>query len=249
MKNLFVVLFLVLVCVVSLFAQKPQTFTLDEIMQSVKSTGTAVGVDKQSVPPPPTAPVAIKEQKAPANNTATKELPQTFSMQELMQSIKSTETLSAIPQGVTNEAIETVSVNRSTVPMDKTTLAKKIKLAITQLGSTATSTEQSMAKNNLIRFGKQAVPQLSETLLNDKRTWTRVQIARILGNIGDKSAIPALETVSSSKFEVLNKAAIGSIGAIGGTDALASLEKIKAANTDSTISQTIEDAITKAKAK
>jgi len=173
--------------------------------------------------------------------------PQTFTLQELMQSVKSTATVSGAD--LQNMPSETFAVNESTGPMDKVSLSKKVKLAINQLGSTVASNEQTMAKNRLIKIGKPAVPQLSDALINDKRTWTRCQIAQVLGRVGDESAIPALEKTTATKFEVLNKASITALGAIGGTKSVASLEKIKATNKDTALSQAIEEAITKAKEK
>lgn len=173
--------------------------------------------------------------------------PQTFTLQEIMQSIKSTSTITAPP---TQEIpTENISVEKSTEPLSEATISKKVKLAINQLGSTSASNEQTMAKNNLIRIGKPAVAQLSNALINDKRTWTRCQIARVLGKIGDNSAIAALEQASSTKFDALNRASIESLGEIGGSKSVAALEKIKASNTDTTLSKTIEDSIIKAKLK
>ena len=172
--------------------------------------------------------------------------PQTFTLQELMQSVKSTATISMPTQDIAKEVLD---VDKSTGPMDAASISKKVKLAINQLGSTVSSNDQSMAKNRLIKIGKPAVAPLSDALINDKRTWTRCQIARVLGKIGDQSAIPALEATTSTKFEVLNKASIEALGSIGGLKSVASLEKIKAANNNNSLSQAIEDAITKAKEK
>jgi len=173
--------------------------------------------------------------------------PQTFTLQELMQSVKSTSTITSIP--TQDISTETIVVEKSTSPMDAATISKKVKLAINQLGSTIAANDQTMAKNSLIKIGKPAVASLSDALINDKRTWTRSQIARVLGKIGDQSAIPALEQTTATKYEVLNRASIEALGAIGGKKSVASLEKIKTANNDTSLSKAIEDAITKAKEK
>lgn len=106
-------------------------------------------------------------------------------------------------------------------------VAQNVKKAVFNLGSTVPADKQAVARRDLIKLGVQAVPFLAFYLQNDKRTYARVQIARILGKIKDLSALPYLEETAHSKYFALNKASVMAIGDIGGPDASACLNRIR----------------------
>jgi HEAT repeat protein len=118
-------------------------------------------------------------------------------------------------------------------------IASQVKANVNRLNSTQPITIQSFGKARLIKLGAQAVPYLEDYLANDKRTYVRVQIARILGKIGDVSAIPSLEEAAKSEFNSLNKTAITALGDIGGENALQSLERLNSTTRDQECLQAI----------
>jgi hypothetical protein len=128
---------------------------------------------------------------------------------------------------------------------DKGDIAQQVKVNVNRLNSTSQMTEQSFGRNRLLALGAKAVPYLTQYLKDDKRTYVRVQIARILGKIGDETAIPSLEESAQSQYNALNKNAITAIGDIGGENGLGSLNRLKAITTDPECVEAINASIEK----
>lgn len=126
-------------------------------------------------------------------------------------------------------------------------ISQKVKSLVNKLGSTSTSTDQSFAKNQLIKLDKQAVPYLNDSIKNDKRTFTRIQIADVLGKIKDESSVPALAHSAKSPYPVLNKAAVKNLGEIGGPKAASALEQLKGVTKDKDVMKEIQNALAKIK--
>ncbi len=88
------------------------------------------------------------------------------------------------------------------------------------------------AVKNLIKIrSRKVVPVLSRVILDDKAKWltrgTRISMARALGDLGDKRAIPALvELARKERSDAGQIAAIYAIGRIGGEEALEALRSL-----------------------
>lgn len=129
-----------------------------------------------------------------------------------------------------------------------TDLSKDIKNYVNKLNSTSPVSDQTFAKNQLIKLGQEAVPYLKEYLKNDKRTYVKVQIALIFGKMKDESLIPILEeTAKSSRYPALSKSAVIAIGDISGEKALRSLGNLKITTTDPMLIKAIDESIERVK--
>lgn len=126
---------------------------------------------------------------------------------------------------------------------------EKAKALINKLGSTSPITDQTFAKNQLIKMDKQAVPFLNDAVQNDKRTYTRIQVANILGKMKNESSVPALAGAAKSQYPQLNMAAVKSLGEIGGPKAQAALEQLQGATKDKDVAKEIQNALAKIKGK
>jgi len=126
-------------------------------------------------------------------------------------------------------------------------LAGRVKLYVNKLGSTAQISDQTFGKNQLVKLGSKAVPHLNDYLLKDKRTYVRIQIARVLGIIKDELAIPSLEAAAASQYPALNKTCVEAIAGIGGRFSEESLSRIESSTKDEAILAAIKEAKEKQK--
>lgn len=121
--------------------------------------------------------------------------------------------------------------------------AKKVKILANKMGSSISMDQQSSARSQLLKMGKAAVPYLNDVVINDNRTYTRIQVANILGKIKDISSIPALEAAATSQYKLLNQTAVKNIALIGTEKAAAALGRIKSITPDLELIKTIDEAL------
>lgn len=132
---------------------------------------------------------------------------------------------------------------------EKADVGEKVKGLVNKLSSTSSTSDQSMAKNQLVKMGDQAVPYLNDAVQNDKRTYTRIQIANILGKTKNESSVPALASTAKSPYPQLNIAAVKNLGEIGGPKAQSALEQLQGATKDKDVLKEIKSSLAKIKGK
>ena len=132
---------------------------------------------------------------------------------------------------------------------DNKAAGDKVKSLMNKLGSSTPVAEQTSAKNQLIKMDKQAVPFINEAVQNDKRTYTRIQLADVLGKMKDESSVPALASTAKSQYPQLNIAAVKSLGQIGGPKSQSALEQLQGATKDKDVMKEIQNSLAKIKGK
>jgi hypothetical protein len=124
-------------------------------------------------------------------------------------------------------------------------LAKKVSLLLNQLSSTSPPAQQAQAKNTLVKLGSGVLPLLEKAIETDKRTYVRVQIAFVLGQIGERSSIPVLERTARSQYFALNKSCVIALGGLPAQGGLEALKRLKAGNSDRNLVKVIEEQLQK----
>ncbi|MFC1501148.1 HEAT repeat domain-containing protein [Elusimicrobiota bacterium] len=147
------------------------------------------------------------------------------------------------------KTLKNIEVPKFSTNTKAKTAESEAAIHIKKLGSTTTPTEQSFAKNKLIKMGDKALPYLEESLLTDKRTYTRIQIAFVIAKIKNESSIDALEKATNTQYSALNQSAVRAIGEIGGKKAIKTLKSLQNSTTNQMFLNVINEALEKATIK
>jgi hypothetical protein len=135
---------------------------------------------------------------------------------------------------------------QQTSPLPNDEKAKKIRTLVNKLSSTSSQTEMAGAINQIQSMGHDALPYLGYYLLNDKRTYVKVQITGIMGKLKDTSSVPLLEqTAQKTVYPALKKSSIFALGEIGGAPSVEALKRIRRATQDTALLQILNVSLQK----